>query len=211
MRLPGGAILHVGPPALADAIVAEWRQAGGMGGEMGWADVPLTTLAGTAQERIAPDPAPVAAALAAYGQTDLLCYRAEDGRLRERQAREWQPWLDWSARALDAPLLVTEGIMHLAQPEASLAALARAVAALDVHALAALGVAVPSMGSLVLGLALAAGEIAPADAHLVATLDERAQAERWGADAEAQARLARLEAEILLAGRYLALSREVPG
>lgn len=205
-------MLRVGPPALAEAIAAEWQLAGGEpGGEMGWGDVPLTTLAGTAQERIAPDPAPVAAALAVYGQTDLLCYRAEDTRLRRRQAEAWQPWLDWAARKLDAPLLVTQGIVHVAQPEGSLAALTRAVATLDVHALAALGVAVPSMGSLVLGLALAAGEIAPADAHHVATLDERAQAEFWGTDAESAARLARLESEIVLAGRYLRLSRGTQG
>ncbi len=205
-------MLRVGPPALAAAIAAEWNDAGGApGGEMGWSDVPLTTLAGTAQERIAPDPAPVAAALAAYGQTDLLCYRAEDHRLGRRQDEEWQPWLDWAARALDAPLVVTRGIMHVAQPAASLAALARAVAALDAHGLAALGVAVPSMGSLVLGLALAGEAIGAEDAHRVATLDERAQAEFWGADAEAEARLARLAGEVALAGRYLRLSREAAG
>lgn len=209
MRLPGGSVLRVGPPRLAAAIVAEWQAAGREpGGEMDWADVPLTTLAGTAQERIAPDPAPTAASLAAYGQTDLLCYRAADiPALAARQAEEWQPWLDWSARQLDAPLLVTAGIMHVAQPAESLASLARAVAAMDAHALAALGVAVPSLGSLVLALAMAKGALAPLDAHRIATLDERHQAEFWGTDAEAAARMAKVEAEILLAGRYLVLSR----
>ena len=47
---------------------------------MGWADVPLTRLAGTAQERIAPDPEPVVLDIARYGETDLLCYRAEARR-----------------------------------------------------------------------------------------------------------------------------------
>ena len=78
MHLPGGGVLCVGPAALAEAIAGEWRVAGGSkGGDMSFADTPLTRLAGTARERIAPDPAPTADAIARYGETDLLCYRAE--------------------------------------------------------------------------------------------------------------------------------------
>ena len=44
---------------------------------MSFKDTPLTRLAGTALERIAPDPAPTVDAIARYGETDLLCYRAE--------------------------------------------------------------------------------------------------------------------------------------
>ena len=47
------------------------------GGEMTFTDTPLTRLAGTAAERIAPDPAPTVDAIARYGEFDLLCYRAE--------------------------------------------------------------------------------------------------------------------------------------
>ena len=57
MRLPSGAVLLVGPPRLARAIAEEWQTAGGeKGGEMSFKDTPLTRLAGTALERIAPDP-----------------------------------------------------------------------------------------------------------------------------------------------------------
>ena len=64
---------------------------------MGWSDVPLTRLAGTAQERIAPDPEPVVLELARYGEADLLCYRAEGPEaLAQRQHAQWQPWLDWA-------------------------------------------------------------------------------------------------------------------
>ena len=44
---------------------------------MSFADTPLTRLAGTAQQRIAPDPAPTIDAIARYAESDLLCYRAE--------------------------------------------------------------------------------------------------------------------------------------
>ena len=74
-------------------------------------EVPLTRLAGTAQDRIAPDPAPVARELARYAETDLLCYRATHPQaLVARQALEWQPWLDWMERRHGARLEPTEGI-----------------------------------------------------------------------------------------------------
>ena len=50
---------------------------GGKGGDMSFADTPLTRLAGTAQQRIAPDPAPTIDAIARYAESDMLCYRAE--------------------------------------------------------------------------------------------------------------------------------------
>jgi chaperone required for assembly of F1-ATPase len=210
MHLPGAGILWVGPVPLAEAIAAEWRLAGGAkGGEMSFADTPLTRLAGTAVGRIAPDPDPTIDAIARYGESDLLCYRAEHPvELIERQAREWQPWLDWVAQAHDAPLRVTAGIGHVKQHRDSIAALRRAVARLDAYALAALGVAVPSMGSLVLGLALAAGRLDGATAHAVGMLDELFQQEQWGEDHEALKRRQSVADDLALAERLLILSRE---
>jgi len=146
MHLPGGTVLCVAGERLALAIAEEWRSAGGgKGGEMSFADTPLTGLAGTAQQRIAPDPAPTIDAIARYAESDLLCYRAETpASLVERQDSGWQPWLDWVARTYDAPLRVSTGIAYVKQHRGSIAALRNAVAALDVPALAALGVAVPA-------------------------------------------------------------------
>src|SRR6185436_2674186 len=106
MHLPGGAVLRVDAEPLARAIAEEWQVAGtAAGGEMSFEDTPLTRLAGTAQQRIAPDTAPTVDAIARYAESDLLCYRAEGPeKLVERQAREWQPWLDWVAAKYDAPL-----------------------------------------------------------------------------------------------------------
>lgn len=209
MRLPGGSVLLVGPGALAGAIAAEWQAAGGgKGGEMSFADTPLTRLAGTAQERIAPDPWPTIDVIARYGESDLLCYRAETPEaLVRRQHEAWQPWLDWAARALDAPLRVGSGITPLRQHQSSIAALRRAVAARDALALAALGLAVPALGSLVLGLALAEGALAAEAAHALGALEELHQAELWGEDAEAAARRRSVAADIVLAARFLALAR----
>ena len=209
MRLPGGGTLTIGSAALASAIAAEWQAAGGAkGGTMGPHDVPLTGLAGTAQNHVAANPSITIAGVAAYGETDLLCYRATDPEaLVRRQDLSWQPWLEWSARALDAPLLTTRGITHVAQPPASLAALHRAVQRLDLASLTALGVIVPTLGSLVLGLALAVDALDVAEAHRVATVDERFQAEFWGEDTEAAERQARIIADLTTAVQFMTLSR----
>lgn len=212
VRLPGGAALLVPGAALADAIAAEWRKAGdgAKGGEMNWDQVPLTRLAGTAQERILPDPAPVAAGIARYGESDLLCYRAPHPQpLIVRQARAWQPLLDWAAHEYGARLRVAEGVMHLEQDQEALEALRQVVKRHDAWELAALGLAVPALGSLVLGLALLAGRLEAKEAHALATLDDEWQREHWGDDQVDASRLMRLGADVALAARFSALHRAV--
>ncbi|MDT7953083.1 MAG: ATP12 family protein [Acetobacteraceae bacterium] len=209
MRLPGGAVLRVGNRAMAEAIAAEWQAAGGgKGGEMTAADVPLTQLAGTAQERIAPDPAATADAIARYAETDLLCYRAEHpAPLVAHQAHEWQPWLDWLEHEHGAKLIPTVGIAHVAQPPESLAAIRARLRSESAPVLAALGVAVPALGSVVLGLALAEGAVGPSRAFELAALDELFQVERWGEDEWAAKRRRDIASDIALAHRFLVLAR----
>lgn len=209
MRIPGGKPLTIAAPALAEAVAAEWQEAGGAkGGAMSMDDVPLTRLAGTAQDRIAPDPAPVAAALAQYAESDLLCYRAETPvALVVRQVHAWQPWLDWAAQRHGARLEPTTGIIHRAQDPAALDAIRQAMAGQSVPTLAALGIAVPLLGSAVLGLALAEGALDAATAHELASLDELFQMESWGEDAESTARRQRIAEDVALAERFIQLSR----
>jgi chaperone required for assembly of F1-ATPase len=204
MRLPGGAVLRIGKAALADAIAAEWQAAAE---DVEAAALPLTQLAATAQSRVAADPAASVAALLRYGETDLLCYRAtHPPALVARQAAAWQPWLDWAARALDAPLRATAGVMPIAQPPAALRALERALAAQTIAGLTGLGVAVPALGSLVLGLALASGALDATTAGDLAALEEIVQAQLWGEDGEAAQRRAAIAGEIAQAARFMELS-----
>jgi chaperone required for assembly of F1-ATPase len=194
---------------LAQEVAMEWQRAGGgKGGEMSFADTPLTRLAGTAQGRIATDPWLTADAIARYGENDLLCYRAEAPEaLVLRQEQAWQPWLDWAERRHGAKLRVATGIAPIRQHRASVAALRAAVGGLDLWALAALGVAVPALGSLVLGLALADQRLDPATAHALGALDELFQAEQWGEDAQAAARRQAIANDIAIAARMIALTR----
>ena len=208
LRLPSGPPLLVPYRGLAEAIAAEWQRAGEATGEMQYSDVPLTRLAGTAQLRIVPDPAPTAAAIAAYGETDLLCYRADrPPELVLRQDEAWRPWLDWARQDLGAALTTTSGIMHVKQHPAAIAALRRAVDAESGWVLAGLGVIVPALGSLVLGLALRRDVLNPAAVQSVASVDEEYQAELWGLDEQAAARRAIILTEIEDGARYMALVR----
>jgi chaperone required for assembly of F1-ATPase len=137
-----------------------------------------------------------------------MCYRAESPQsLVHRQHQQWQPWLDWAALTYDAPLRITTGVAYVRQHHDSIAALRLAVSKLDTDALAGLGIAVPALGSLVLGLALAAGEVDAQTAYRLGALDELFQAEQWGDDYEAVDRRTSMLADIVLAGRYIDLTR----
>ncbi len=72
--------------------------------------------------------------------------------------------------------------------------------------LAVLGVAVPALGSLVLGLALMGGA-AVEELVASATVDERHQMAVWGQDTEVTDRIASMQMELETAARFNALTR----
>ena len=209
MRLPGGPLLVIESPALAEAIAAEWRDAtAAPDGTLRLEDIPLNRIAGTVQERIAPDPSPAAAALCEYAISDLLCYRSETpAALAELEQERWQPWLDWAALELNAPLRVTSGVMPIDQPASSVQALQDAVWQLAPAELGGLGIVVPVTGSLVLGLALSRGAIDAAAVASLTLLHDRFQAEQWGEDREARIRWTNLTRDIDDAARFMDLAR----
>ncbi len=211
VRIPGGAPVLLPTRALADAVAGEWRAAGGAkGGDFDLQAMPLTRLAGTAQERVDPAREAIALELARYGESDLLCYRTElPVGLAQRQAAAWQVWLDWAAATHGARLTSTTTLQHQTQDPAALAALAAEVARHDSYELAALGVLVPALGSLVLGLAVSAAAISAEEAHALSVLDETYQEEMWGRDADAHAGRLRVAADVTAAARFLALARAV--
>lgn len=180
VRTPGRAPLTLPTPALAEAVAEEWRA---VAETIDPRTMPLTGLANAAIDRIAADPASFAAGLARYGESDLLCYRAaEPEPLVARQQAAWDPLLDWARGRYDVHFETVTGIIHRAQPPATLARLGEAVAALDTFRLAGLSPVVTVSGSLVAALALLEGA---ADAEAVwraAQIDEAWQEEQWGSD-----------------------------
>jgi chaperone required for assembly of F1-ATPase len=205
LMTPAGLPLCVPTRALGEAIAAEWAAVDGM---IRPETMPLTRAANTSIDAIAPNPEPVVDMLAAYGGTDLICYRAEGpAALRARQFAAWDPMLAWASEALDAPLVAVMGVMHVPQPVASLAALRGAVAAHDAFGLAALSDLVTLTGSLVLGLAVARGALDADTAWRLSRLDEQWQEEQWGVDAEAAEEAALRHRALCHAERLLSLLR----
>ena len=89
---------------------------------------------------------------------------------------------------LEAPLNLSEGVVHVAQPEASLASIRQEIEGLDHFSLAALHVMTALTGSALLALAVLRGKLTPEQAWQAAHFDEDFQISQWGEDAEAKAR-----------------------
>jgi chaperone required for assembly of F1-ATPase len=205
VRTPGRLALVLPTEALADAVAGEWRA---VEGEIDPRKMPLTGLANTAIERITPDPATFAAGLAAWGESDMLCYRAETPEpLVERQAAAWDPLLDWARTRYDVHFVVTTGIMHQPQPPATLARLGEAVAARSAFELAPLAPIVTITGTLVGALALIEGAADAATLWTAAHIDEDWQAELWGRDPLALAAYEERQRDFDAAVRFLTFLR----
>lgn len=203
VRTPLRAPLIVPTQALAEAIAAEWQA---QDGKVDPATMPFTRTANSAVDKVAPQHAGVAEMLAAYGETDLVCYRAHGPEeLIARQAAAWDPILDWSANALGARLEKTTGVMHVAQPEASLQALRQRVDAFGPFHLAAFHDLVAISGSLLIGFAVTSGRLSAEAAWTVSRIDEDWQTSLWGEDEEAAEVTSLKRAAFLQADRFFGL------
>ncbi|NWH07647.1 MAG: ATPase [Alphaproteobacteria bacterium] len=203
IRTPKGQAFVVPSLALAEAIGAEWRA---QEGEIKPQALPLTGLANAAIDHISPARQRFAEDLLGFACSDLLCYRAEGPEaLIARQREAWDPLLLWAAERFGAHFALQSGVMPVAQPEATIAAISRALEGHGAFALAGLTSAVTLLGSVVLGLALREGRLGAVEAFALARLDETFQEEAWGIDAEATRRARAMEAELVLAERFLRL------
>ena len=203
VRTPAKAPLILPTEGLAQAIADEWQV---VEGKVNPAVMPFTRMANSAIDKVTPQFDAVAAMLAEYGGTDLICYRAEGpAALVARQAAAWDPLLDWAAAALQAPLVSTQGIRHSAQAQASLDRLHMAVRALSPCQMTAFHDLVAISGSLVLGLAVTRGRLQAEAAWTLSRIDEDWQIEAWGVDEDAAEMAARKRADFLLADRFFAL------
>ncbi len=203
LHTPGRAKLETVSKPLADAVAAEWEAQAEF---IDPATMPLTKLLNTSVDRIAPNQVGIIHELLSFFDTDLLCYRATGpAALVERQAVVWQPVLEWLVITHDVKLSVGSGLMPLSQPPEVRPKMDQVLSGLGPIALTGVQATASMTGSLSLALALVVGNLSGAEAVAAAFLDETWQMENWGADQEALARRARLEAEILAVERFLLL------
>jgi chaperone required for assembly of F1-ATPase len=136
-------------------------------------------------------------------------YRAgEPEGLVALQNERWNPVLDWAASKLNARFALAEGIVHVRQPDQSLAAVREAAEKLSrPFALGAAASATNIGGSALIALALANGALSGDEAWNAAHVDEQWSISQWGEDDEAQRRLAARHAEFSAAATMLSLLR----
>jgi chaperone required for assembly of F1-ATPase len=201
VRTPARRVLAAPTLALAGAIAAEWQAQKDV---IDPAKMPLTRLANAIIDGVTDAPLPVAAEIAKYLASDLLFYRAASpSGLVELQARHWDPILAWARQALGADFKLGEGVVHVAQPQAALAAACAAIPQ-EPWRLGAVHAITTLTGSALIALAMARGALSADAAWLAAHVDEDWNMAQWGRDDMAMARREFRFAEFQAAATVLA-------
>ena len=184
VKTPAKSTFKVPTDAMARAIAAEWDAQEGTVKPL---TMPFTRTANAAIDKVAHQHGEVADMLAAYGDSDLLCYRAETpDALVQRQRQNWDPALDWGKKALGVRLVPRAGVKHRSQDGSAIARLSGRVHALSHFQLAAFHDLVTLTGSLILGFAAARGWRGAEKIWSLSRVDEIWQEEQWGVDEEAR-------------------------
>lgn len=204
VKTPGKAVLVVPTEAVAALIAAEFQAQGKV---LDPNSMPFTRAANSAIDKVAVARAEVTELIAAYGDSDLVCYRAEGPEaLIAREARAWDPLVDWAAHRYGLRPNVRTGIVHAAQPSALLDNMRADVEALSVFELTAFHDLVSMTGSLIIALAVLDRFATPEALWDASRVDEEWQAEQWGRDEMADALTAGRKQAFLDAARlYFAL------
>ncbi|TMJ01769.1 MAG: ATPase [Alphaproteobacteria bacterium] len=200
VRTPAGNMLAAPTLPLAQAIAAEWEA---QGERIDPAAMPLTRLANTIIDGVAPNAEPVTQEIAQYLGSDLVCYRASTPEgLVAKQAQHWDPILAWTCAALGARFVLGEGVIFVAQPEDAVA-MARAAIPSNPWRLGAISLITTLTGSALIALAVAGGRLGVEDAWAAAHVDEDWNMDFWGRDELAMQRRAARFADMQAAGAVL--------
>jgi chaperone required for assembly of F1-ATPase len=189
VRTPAKKSLTLPTSKAAELVAAEWDAQKDVINPL---TMPMTKLANTAIDAISDDPNAVFQDIVTFAGTDLICYRAHTPQaLVERQARHWDPILFWLSDVHGARFVLAEGIVHQKQPDAALEAFSKALSRhQDPFRLGCLHVMTTLTGSAILAFAYASRFLSADNVWSAAHVDEDWNMEKWGSDAEAEARRA---------------------
>ncbi|MGD2131995.1 MAG: ATP12 family protein [Maricaulaceae bacterium] len=194
VKTPAGRRLDAPTEALAALVAEEWEA---QGESIDPDTMPATRLVNVAIDRAEATRQALADEIASYAGTDLVCYLAEDDlELARREEAAWGPLRAWAGEALGVALEPVAGVIAREQPDASLAAARARAVELDDIGLVALAHATALLGSAVIAFALLHARLDAVAAFEASRVDESHQESRWGVDAEAAARAARLGEEL---------------
>lgn len=205
LQTPAKSTLVLPSRELAQAVADEWNL---QEGEIHPQTMPMTRSANAAIDKVGPQHAEIAELIAAYGDTDLVCYRADQpASLVARQREAWDPVLDWLDESLGVRLNVVTGVMHVPQDAKNLERLAAIVRSMDAFTLTAFHDLVSLSGSLAIGLAALDGWRPVEKLWQLSRVDELWQQELWGQDEEATASAEFKRREFMHAMVFLELAK----
>ena len=187
---------------LTEAIENEWQS----GKKYTPVAMPLTALAYTTIDKIAASKAAIVEVLMVYVDSDTLTYRATGSEeLAKLQEEKWGAILKWAGSRFDVAWASTSGVMPVEQSPLLHKAIERYLGALNEWELSAFCVLSSGFSSLVLAIAVFENHLSAQEAFALSRLEEEAQAEHWGRDAEVEARARKMQEEIIAAEHFLRL------
>jgi chaperone required for assembly of F1-ATPase len=199
VKTPGKKPLRFPRADLADVAAAEWAA---QGTHIDPATMPMTRLGNSVVDGVVERRTEVAEDALKYAASDLLCYRATSPtELVDRQTAAWDPVLDWVEERFGARFLVSEGILHVNQEAEALQAIREYVVGLDPWRLAGLHQMTTIGGSILVALAVTEARLSVAEGWAVAVLDDLWALEKWGADEEAEMKLAARQRDFEIAAK----------
>ncbi len=202
---PGRVAMLLPTEALAVDVASEWDAQTDV---IDPRTMPFTRSANSAIDTIRPDVEAIIRHISDYAGTDLTCYRADTSEdLAARQAKAWDPILDWAAKETGIRLVPTEGVMPIDQDPRAIEVYSQSFAAFSEFELAGFYELVALSGSIVLGLAVARGHMTAQSAWDASRIDETWQAELWGHDSEAKSVAAKKQDSFLHAADFLLKAR----
>jgi len=203
VKTPAKSDLIVPTEQMALAIAREWDA---QTEEIQPTTMPMTRAANAAIDKVRLQFEEVTDLILAYGETDLLYYRADaPAELVERQTQQWDPLLDWAKSRFGVTPIIGQGVMFVAQEPNILAKFEPTVKNMSAFHVAALHDLVGMTGSLILGLAVFERFVSAETAWNVSRLDENWQIEQWGQDEEAEKVAGQKHAAMLNADTFLQL------
>jgi len=203
VKTPAKSPLIVPTEKMARAIAAEWDA---QTEEVQPHTMPITRSANSAIDKVRVQFDEVTDLILAYGETDLLYYRADaPAELVERQNQQWDPIVDWAKSRFGVTPVIGQGVMFVAQEPDILAKFDPVVKNMSAFQIAALHDLVGMTGSLILGLAVFEGFVSAETAWNLSRLDEIWQIEQWGQDDEAEEVAGQKHASMLNADTFLQL------
>jgi chaperone required for assembly of F1-ATPase len=185
IKTPAKSALIVPTSAFAQIIAEEWQA---QAETIDPATMPATRAANAAIDKVRGQMAEVAGLITDYGDSDLVCYRAEAPQtLTELEAATWDPLLDWAAHRYGVRPVARVGVVHAPQPAALLDNLRADVARLTAFELTCFHDLVAMSGSLLIALAVIDRFDTPEALWTTSRVDEDWQISQWGTDEEAEA------------------------